>query len=109
MRVKASLLRRPNVSRLHRSIFPWSFKNHGIFTFKQPFKPTMTPTPLFKNQWYFNYDSLDKSHDSICFIKLHQITSGDEARYAEQEERATKRMADEDSDYKDASIKSLSE
>lgn len=38
-----------------------------------------------------------------------QITSGDEARYVEQEERAAKRMADDDSDYKDASIKSLAE
>lgn len=30
---------------------------------------------------------------------LEEVTSGDEARYVELEERATKRMADEDSDY----------
>jgi hypothetical protein len=38
-----------------------------------------------------------------------EITSGDETRYVKQEERAAKRMADEDPDYEDTSIKSLSE
>ena len=33
-----------------------------------------------------------------------QITSSDEAGYIKQEERAVKRMAEDDSDYKDASI-----
>ncbi|KAK2765091.1 hypothetical protein FQN54_008790 [Arachnomyces sp. PD_36] len=38
-----------------------------------------------------------------------QITSGDEARYIEQEERTAKRVEGDDSDYEDTSIKSLSE
>ncbi|ORX95175.1 hypothetical protein BCR34DRAFT_579473 [Clohesyomyces aquaticus] len=38
-----------------------------------------------------------------------EIASGDEARYIKQEERAAKRMADEDPDFEDTSSKSLSE
>ncbi|KAF2105498.1 hypothetical protein BDV96DRAFT_509271 [Lophiotrema nucula] len=38
-----------------------------------------------------------------------QITSDDEARYAQQEERAAKRMAQEDSDYEDAPMEGSSE
>ncbi|KAF2788691.1 hypothetical protein K505DRAFT_366255 [Melanomma pulvis-pyrius CBS 109.77] len=38
-----------------------------------------------------------------------QITSGDEATYVRQEERAAKRMAKDDSDYEDTSVKSSSE
>ena len=38
-----------------------------------------------------------------------EIASSDEARYIEQENRAAKRMADDDSDYEDTSIKSLPE
>jgi len=34
-----------------------------------------------------------------------EITSGDESRYIEQEERAAKRMADGDPDYEDTSTK----
>ena len=37
-----------------------------------------------------------------------EITSSDEARYAEREERAVKHMADDDPDYEDTSIRSLS-
>jgi hypothetical protein len=35
-----------------------------------------------------------------------QITSGDEAKYVEQEGRAAKRTAESDSDYENASVKS---
>jgi hypothetical protein len=38
-----------------------------------------------------------------------QMTSGDEAKYVEKEGRAAKRMAEGDSDYENASVKSLSE
>jgi hypothetical protein len=38
-----------------------------------------------------------------------EIASADEARYVEQEERATKRIAEGDSDYENISAKSLSE
>lgn len=38
-----------------------------------------------------------------------QITSDDEARYVEQEERVAKRIAGDDPDYENLSIKSLSE
>ena len=38
-----------------------------------------------------------------------QITSGDEAKYTEQEGRAAKRMAEGDSDYEHASVKYSSE
>ncbi|ORY01189.1 hypothetical protein BCR34DRAFT_575120 [Clohesyomyces aquaticus] len=38
-----------------------------------------------------------------------QITSGDEAQFAEQEQRAAKRVAQEDSDYEVSSFKSTSE
>jgi len=37
-----------------------------------------------------------------------QITSGDEARYVKQEERAAKRMADDDPDYENTSMGSSS-
>ncbi|KAF2004129.1 hypothetical protein P154DRAFT_519687 [Amniculicola lignicola CBS 123094] len=37
-----------------------------------------------------------------------EITSGDEARYVEQEERAAKRMADDDSDYESTLIRNIS-
>ena len=37
-----------------------------------------------------------------------QITSSDEAKYVKQEERAAKRMADDDRDYENTSIKSSS-
>jgi hypothetical protein len=38
-----------------------------------------------------------------------QITSGDEAKYVGQEERAAKRMAEDDPEYEDTSIKSSPE
>lgn len=38
-----------------------------------------------------------------------QITSSDEASYVEQEERATKRVEEDDSDYTDEPVKSLPE
>jgi len=38
-----------------------------------------------------------------------QITSGDEAIYAEQEEKAAKRMMQEDSDYEGSPIQDSSE
>ena len=37
-----------------------------------------------------------------------QIASGDEARYVEQEQRTAKRMADDDPDYENTSIRSAS-
>jgi hypothetical protein len=36
-----------------------------------------------------------------------EITSSDEVRYVEREERAAKRMADDDPDYEGTSIRSL--
>jgi hypothetical protein len=40
---------------------------------------------------------------------IEKIASSDEARYIKQENRAAKRMVDDNSDYKDTSIKSLPE
>jgi hypothetical protein len=41
-------------------------------------------------------------------IPPDQITSGDEARYVKQEERAARRMADDDPDYENTSMRSSS-
>ncbi|PVH90618.1 hypothetical protein DM02DRAFT_620927 [Periconia macrospinosa] len=40
---------------------------------------------------------------------LEEVASADEARYADEEERAAKRIAEGDSDYEDISVKSSSE
>lgn len=71
----------------------------GVLEEKMKFFKTAISLGRVGNQTIHKMKSIENSNVS----SLKEITSSDEARYVEQEERAAKRIADDDPNYKNIS------